>query len=334
MRELVRKLVETYGPSGVEEQIRAAIRTEVEPLADELRVDPLGSLVVRKKGQGQRKGGGKRILLAAHMDEIGVMVSYVDEKGFVRFTNIGGVYPLNCVGGRVVFGDGTVGVIGVEAKREDKNKVPEMEQLYIDVGGTSRDDCPVNVGDAAVFVRPFAARGSRWIAKAMDDRIGCAVLIETLRRLEKTPHDVYFVFSVQEETTHSGARTSAFGIEPDLAIAVDVTTTGDTPEAVPMAVELGKGPAVKVQDSGMIAHPMVRELLIERASKAKIPYQLEVLKRGTTDAAAMQLVRSGVPAGCLSIPCRYVHTPSEMVDEKDVENAVLLLLEVLRSAVT
>jgi putative aminopeptidase FrvX len=330
MRELIRKLAETYGPSGAEEQIRAAIRAEVEPVADEVRVDPLGSLVARKKGGA----GGNRLLLAAHMDEIGVMVSYVDEKGFARFTHIGGVYPLNCVGGRVIFADGTVGVIGVEAKREDEKKVPELEELYLDVGAASRDDCPVSIGDAGAFLRPFAAQGGRLISKAMDDRIGCAVLVETLRQLKKTPHDVYFVFSVQEETSLAGARTSTFGIEPDLAIAVDVTATGDTPESLPMAVGLGKGPAVKVQDSGMIAHPMVRDLLIERAAGAGIPYQMEVLKRGTTDAAAMQLVRSGVPAGCLSIPCRYVHTPSEMVDEKDVENAVKLLLEVLRSEVS
>jgi putative aminopeptidase FrvX len=328
MRELIRKLVGTHGPSGVEDQIRAVIRAEVEPLADELRVDPLGSLVVRKRGGG----GGQRILLDAHMDEIGVMVTYVDEKGFVRFTRIGGVNPLNCVGGRVAFADGTGGVIAVEEKREDTSKVPRFEQLYIDVGATSGDDCPVGVGDAAVFVRPFLAQGTRLISKAMDDRIGCAVLVETLRRLEHTPHDVYFVFSVQEETTLSGARTSAYGIEPDLAIAVDVTGTGDTPECRPMAVKLGQGPAVKVQDRGMIAHPVVRDLLVRRAKEANIPYQLEVLEYGTTDAAAMQLVRAGVPSGCLSIPCRYIHTPSEMVDEEDVEHSVQLLLEVLQAA--
>ena len=331
MRELIRKLVETYGPSGVEEQIRAAIRAEIEPLADDIRVDPLGSLVVRKQGSGK----GKRFVLAAHMDEIGVMVTYVDEKGFARFTRIGGVYPITCVGARVAFADGTVGVIGIEEKREDTSKAPRFEQLYIDVGATSRDDCPVHVGDAAVFVRPFVhiegAQGARLIAKAMDDRIGCAVLIETLRRLEHTPHDVFFVFSVQEETTLSGARTSTYGIEPDLAIAVDVTGTGDTPECRPMAVELGKGPAVKVQDRGMIAHPAVRDLLVQRAREADIPYQLEVLEWGTTDAAAMQLVRAGVPSGCLSIPCRYIHSPSEMVDEGDVENSMRLLLAVLRT---
>jgi putative aminopeptidase FrvX len=333
MRELIRKLVETSSPSGAEELIRAVIRAEIESLADEIRVDPLGSLVVRKQGNGKDQrsvGGSKRIVLDAHMDEIGVMVTYVDEKGFARFTRIGAVSPLTCVGARVVFADGTVGVIGIEKKREDSSKAPKFEQLYIDLGATSRDDCPVRVGDPAVFIRPFVAQGTRLIAKAMDDRVGCAVLIETLRQLEHTPHDVYFVFSVQEETTLSGARTSTYGIDPDLAIAVDVTSTGDTPECHPMAVELGKGPAVKVQDRGMIAHPAVRDLMIQRAKEAGIPYQLEVLERGTTDAAAMQLVRAGVPSGCLSIPCRYIHTTSEMVDERDVENSVRLLLEVLR----
>ncbi len=323
MKELIQELVESYGPSGAEVEVRDAIRAHVEPLVDEVRVDALGSLIAHKAGDGQR------LLLDAHMDEIGVMVTYIDEKGFARFTRIGGVSPLTCIGSRVVFEDGTMGVIGVEQKRDNGDKVPKLEQLYVDVGATGRDDCPVQVGDPAVFVRPFTAQGTRLIAKAMDDRIGCAVLIEALRQLEESPHDLYVVFAVQEEVGLRGARTSAYGIAPDIGIAVDVTGTGDTPEARPMAVKLGEGPAVKVQDRGMIAHPRVRRLLTERAEEAGIPYQLEVLERGTTDAAAMQLVRSGVPAGCLSIPCRYVHSPSEMVDERDVENGVRLLLEVL-----
>ncbi len=327
MRELIRELVETYGPSGVEDEIRAVIRAEVEDLADEIRVDPLGSLVARKHGGD----GGKRVVLAAHMDEIGIMVSYVDEKGFARFTRIGGVYSLNTVGDRVAFSNGTVGVVGVEQKRANATKIPTLDELYLDVGATSREDCPVAVGDSAVFVRPLDIQGTRLIAKAMDDRIGCAVLIETLRRLESTPHDLYFVFTVQEEVGLFGAGTSAYGIDPDVAIAVDVTGNGDTPESYPMAVALGKGPAVKVMDSGMIAHRAVKDVMVQRAKDAGIPYQLEVLARGTTDAMAMQVVRSGVPSGCLSIPCRYVHTPSEMVDERDVENAVCLMLEVLRA---
>jgi endoglucanase len=327
MRELIRKLVETHSPSGSEEKIRDVIRGEVASLADEIRVDPLGSLVVRKQG----RDGGRRFVMAAHMDEIGVMVSYVDEKGFVRFTRMGGVGALTCVGSRVVFANGTTGIIGVEQKRENVSRIPQLEQLFMDVGATTREDCPVQIGDAAVFVRPLAVQGTRLIAKAMDDRIGCAVLIETLRRLTQTPHDLYFVFSVQEETTLSGARTSTYGIEPDLAIAVDVTGSGDVPECRPMAMELGKGPAIKVRDSGMIAHPAVRDIMVERAKAANIPYQMEVMEGGTTDAAAMQLVRAGVPAGALSIPCRYVHSPSEMVDERDVEHGVRLLLEVVQA---
>ncbi|MGD8968498.1 MAG: M42 family metallopeptidase [Anaerolineae bacterium] len=324
MRDLVRKLVESYGPSGAEEQIRSAIRAEVEPLVDEIRVDALGSLI------GRKAGGGQRVLLDAHMDEIGVMVTYIDEKGFARFTRIGGVSPLTCIGSRVKFEDGRIGVIGVEQKRDNRDKIPKLEQLYIDVGATGRDDCPIRVGDPAVFVRPFAAQGTRLISKAMDDRIGCAVLVEVLRRLEETPHDLYVVFAVQEEVGLRGARTSAYGIEPDIAIAVDVTGTGDTPESRPVAVKLGEGPAVKVKDRGMIAHPRVRQLLVDRAEEAAIPYQLEVLEYGSTDAAAIQLVRAGIPVGCLSVPCRYIHSPSEMVDESDVENAVRLLLEVLQ----
>jgi endoglucanase len=331
MRELIRKLVESYGPSGAEEQVRTVIQDEIEPLVDDLRVDALGSLIAHKKGNGSGAGDeGQRLLLDAHMDEIGVMVTYVDEDGFARFTRIGGVSPLTCVGSRVAFEDGRIAVIGVDQKRDNADKVPKLEQLYLDVGASSREDCSVQIGDPAVFVRPFVAQGSRLVSKAMDDRIGCAVLIELLRRLEETPHDLYVVFAVQEEVGLRGARTSAYGIEPDMAIAVDVTRTGDTPESKPMAVKLGQGPAVKVQDSGMIAHPKVRQLLMDRAEEAGLPYQLEVLERGTTDAAAVQLVRAGVPAGCLSVPCRYVHSPSEMVDERDVENGVRLLLEVVQ----
>ena len=325
--ELLTNLIETFGPPGYEERIRKLIRSEVEPLADEIWVDPLGSLVARRSGDGS----GEKIVLAAHMDEIGVMVTHVDEHGFLRFTRMGGVFPRNCIGSRVRFADGTLGVIYVE-RREDSTKIPKLSQLFIDVSATSRDDAPVGVGDPAVFVRSLEMQGDRLISKVLDDRIGCYVLLETLRRLEASPHDLYFVFSVQEEVTLSGARTSAYNIDPDMALAVDVTSTGDTPKALPMEVALGKGPAIKVQDAGMIAHPRVRTLLIEAAQRAEIPYQLEILQHGSTDAAAMQLTRAGVPSGCVSIPCRYVHSPSEMVHRRDVEQAIDLLLVALDAA--
>jgi endoglucanase len=325
--ELLTTLTQTFGPPGYEEAIRDAIHEVVAPLADEVRIDPLGSLVALKRGSG----GGKKIILAAHMDEIGVMATHVDEKGFVRFTRMGYVDPLTCVGGRVRFADGTLGVIHVE-RREDRSKVPTLDQLYLDVGATSKEDAPVKVGDPAVFIRFIEQQGKRVISKALDDRIGCYILIEVLRRMPETPHDVYFVFSVQEEVTLSGARTSTYTVDPDLAIAVDVTGTGDTPKALPMAVTVGEGPAIKVQDAGMIAHPEVRELLVAAATEAEVPYQLEILRGGTTDAAVMQLVRAGVPSGALSVPCRFVHTPSEMVDADDVDGAVEVLLTALQRA--
>ena len=322
--ELLDKLTQIFGPSGYEDKIRDVIREEVAPLADEVRVDPLGSLVALRKGDGT----GKRILLAAHMDEIGLMVTYIEKKGYLRVTSIGGVRAMNCVGGRARFADGTEGAIYIE-RRADASSVPGLEHLYVDIGAPSREACPVHVGAPATFVGALVQQGTRLISKTMDDRIGCYILLEVMRQLESSPHDVYFVFSTQEEITLSGARTSAFRIDPEIAISVDVTLTGDTPKALPMAVDLGNGPAIKVKDGGMIAHPKVRDMLIAAAEKAGVPYQLEILLGGTTDAAAMQLVRAGVPSGCVSIPCRFVHTPSEMVDVADVENAVRIFLTAL-----
>ena len=324
MKELIKKVTEVYGPSGHEEQIRDILRAEVEPLVDEVRVDALGNLIALKRGDG----AGKKVMLAAHMDEIGLIVSYVDEQGFLRAQPIGGVDVMTLVGGRVCFADGTIGVLAPE-KRDDFKKEPELARVYIDIGACSRDEAKDRLGQAVGFTRPLADLGRRIVAKALDDRIGCAVLVQTLRQLGNSPHDVYFVFSVQEEVGLRGARTSAYGVEPDMGIAVDITLAADTPEAPKMAMKLGAGPCIKVMDGGMLSHPGVKNLLIETAEAHGIPYQLEVLRGGTTDAAAIQLVRSGVPASCVSIACRYFHTPSEMVDMDDVENTVKLLVAVL-----
>ena len=325
MKTLIQKLVEATGPSGFEAQIRQVIQAEVAPLADEWRVDALGNLIVRKGGKAP---GGQKIMLAAHMDEIGIMVTHVDENGFVRFTTLGGVRASNCPGGRVRFMNGAAGIIGVE-RLDDPGRAPTIDQLYIDLGVSSRQACPVRVGDVAAFERPFVDLGRRLASKAMDDRIGVAVLIETLRGLPASPNELYFVFSVQEEVGIRGATTAAYGLDPDLGLAVDVTLSGDTPKGVKMEVALGKGPAIKVRDSGMLADPRVVDWMVAGANKAGLPYQLEVLEAGGTDARAIQLTRSGVPAGCLSIPCRYVHSPSEMVDLDDVQNGVRLLVELL-----
>jgi endoglucanase len=223
-------------------------------------------------------------------------------------------------------------VIGYD-RLEKVNELPPMDKVFIDVGATSKKDCPVKVGDVAAFDRPFTEMGNRLVAKSMDDRVGVLVAIETLRALKSSPHDVYFVFTTQEEVGVRGARTSAFGIDPDVGIAIDVTGTGDTPNSFKMEMELGKGPCVKIRDAGALSDPRVVQWMIRVAEKNKIPYQREVLLFGGTDAQAIQTTRAGVPSGCLSIPARYVHSPSEMVDYADVQNSVKLLTALLRTKV-
>ncbi|HET6847149.1 MAG TPA: M20/M25/M40 family metallo-hydrolase, partial [Anaerolineales bacterium] len=205
------------------------------------------------------------------------------------------------------------------------------DRMYIDVGASSSRECPVKIGDVAAFERPFLDLGGRVVAKSMDDRIGCAVAIEALRNLRTTPNDVYVVFTTQEEVGTRGAQTSAYGIDPDLGFSIDVTGWGDTPGARHFDVGLGKGPAIKIRDGGMLSDARVVKWMIRTAEKNRIAYQREVLVGGTTDARAMQLVRGGVPVGCVSIPCRYVHTASEMVDMRDVEGAVKLIVALLRA---
>lgn len=330
MNDLIKKLVEAYGPSGFEDQMRDLIRPEIEKYADEISVDAMGNLIARKAGGG-RSGRGKKglkVMVAAHMDEIGLMISHITEDGFCRFTNIGGIYTHTLLGSRVQFADGRIGIIYSD-RITDRSKVHGLEKHYIDVGATSREDCPVKVGDAVGFVRPFLAQGKRLSAKSMDDRIGCVVAIEALKRLKKTPHDVYFVFSVQEEVGTRGAQAAANMLDPDVGIALDVTLAGDTPEPTPIAIELGKGTAIKVKDSGMIAHAGLVRVMKQRAEEAKIPYQLEVLTGGSTDARSIQIANGGAAAGCISIPCRYVHSQSETVDADDVENSIKLLVEIL-----
>lgn len=324
MEALIKKLVEAYGPSGFEDQMRDLIQAEVEGYVDELRVDAMGNLIAIKKGDGS----GLKVMIAAHMDEIGLMVTHITEDGFARFTNIGGVSAHTLLGGRVQFADGTVGVIHAD-RLTDRSKVHGLDKYFIDVGASSRSSSPIGVGDAAGFLRPFIANGQRLSAKSMDDRIGCVVAIEALKRLSETPHEVYFVFSVQEEVGTRGAQAAANGLDPDVGIALDVTLTGDVPEAAPMAVSLGKGAAIKVKDSGMIAHAGLVRVMKQRADEAQIPYQLEVLSGGTTDARPMQIANGGCAAGCISIPCRYVHTQSETVDADDVEACINLLVAIL-----
>lgn len=330
MNELIKKLVEAWGPSGYEHKVRDLIRAEAEPYADEITVDPLGNLICRV-GKG-----GKKIMVAAHMDEIGVMTMYAEpNSGYLRFTNIGGLLNTTLIGNRVYFEDGSMGVICAhDYFGAGRTKVENLDDFFIDVNDGSGNGT-VKPGTPAAFWRPLEQRGTRLIAKSMDDRIGCVVALEAMKRLNKsTPNEVYFVFTVQEEVGLRGARPAAYGLNPDIGIALDVTSTGDMAKNLKMAVGLGGGAAIKLHDTGLVVPPEVRDWMVNRAEADGIPYQLELLTMGTTDAAGIQLARAGVPSGCISIPCRYVHTNSETVDTGDVEACIALLTGLLSNEAT
>lgn len=310
--ELIKKLTFANSPSGRENEIRDIIYNEIKDFCDEITTDVMGNLIARKGS------GGKKILLAAHMDEIGVVVTCKDEKGFLRFGAVGGLDKKYLPGRRVVFEDGTVGVINIEGNAEK----PEISKMYIDVNGESE----IKPGDMACFEGECHLSGNTVISKALDNRIGCYALIEAMKKLQNTENEVIFVFTVQEEVGLRGAKTAGYGIDADYALAIDVTDTGDTPECEPMAVKLGGGAAIKVMDRSVICHSEVRELLIKCANDAKIPYQLEVLTYGGTDAGAIHLSGSGIKSGGISIPTRYIHSPSEMCNMKDVEAVIELLV--------
>ncbi len=321
--ELAMRLCEAYGPAGREDKVRDIILAEIKPFAKSIETDRLGNLIAFLPGTEKRN---EPIMFCAHMDEIGLIVTHIDKRGYVRFTNVGGIFPEKILHQRVIFENGTIGVIGVETKTETP-KPFRLDNLYIDIGVDDRETAgrKVKIGDIASFYQKSLVVDDRLIAKALDDRIGCYCLIETMKRVIENKDDIYFVFSVQEEVGLRGARTGAYKVNPKYAIAVDVTTTGDTPECPAMEIMIGNGTAIKVKDSAFLSHPYIRNRLIDYAEKAKIPYQLEVLQFGTTDAAVIQLVKEGAISGVLSIPTRYVHSTNELCSMKDVQSTIDLL---------
>jgi endoglucanase len=325
VKDTIKKLVEAWGPSGYEHHIRKLIEEEVADLADEMTVDPLGNLICRV-GQG-----GPKVMIATHMDEIGLMATFVEKKtGYLRFSQIGGLNTTTLNGNRVRFENGTVGVIGAH---DPWHAQSELDDFYIDVSDGNGNTL-VQPGSPAAFFRPLEERGTRLIAKSMDDRIACAIAIEAMRRLKKAkkkkfPNEVYFVFTVQEEVGLRGARPAAYSIDPDVGVALDVTNTGDQPKHTKMGVTLGGGAAIKVHDPGLVVPIEVRDWMVNRAEADGIPYQLELLAGGSTDASGIQTARAGVPSGCISIPCRFIHTNSETVDMRDVEACTALLVGLL-----
>lgn len=325
MFDMINKLTRTFGPSGNERKVADLISGMLKGKVDEIKTDALGNLICIKKGTG------KKIMLAAHMDEIGIIVSYIDKKGFLRFSGVGGINPFIVLGQRVLFENGTVGVIWYEENIDDIKNI-KLEKMYIDIAAKSQADAEklVSVGDMAVFEAGTILQNGRIISKSMDNRIGCAILVQTALNQPETDNEIYYVFTAQEEVGLRGARTAAYGIMPDMALAVDVTSTGDTPECKPMAINIGDGPAIKIKDRSVIAHPVIKDRLTRCAKEQNIPHQFEILIQGGTDAGSIHTTAGGIPSGGVAIPTRNVHNSAEIIDMKDVENAVKLIEAFIR----
>lgn len=337
MKELMKRLSLASGVSGFEGEVRDIIASELEGHVDKIEEDRLGNIIAT------RSGSGPSVMLAAHMDEIGLMVRHIDKKGFIRFSKIGGISDQMILNQAVwIHGENgpVMGVIGSKPphrmKAAERKKVTTHDNMFIDIGAESREDAEelVSVGDPITFHAPYSELpNSRFTGKALDNRIGCLVMVEVLKRVD-TDATVYGVGTVQEEVGLKGARTSAFKLNPDMALALDVTIAGDHPgmkeEEAP--AKLDGGPAVILTDAsgrGIITHPRVKDWLLETAGEEDIPVQIEVSEGGTTDATAIHLTREGIPAGVVSVPTRYIHTTVSMASMKDIEMTVDLLVKAI-----
>ena len=319
----LKKIVMPIGVSGDEGDISAVLAAEIAPYVDKVYTDALGNLIAFKKGKGKKP---KKLMFAAHMDEIGFMANYIDEKGFIRVSRIGGINYQAAAFSEVIFKNGTKGVLVPDARITGRDYRPE--NYYVDIGAKSKKDTlrRVKIGDTCrVAPTLFKLAGSRVAGRPIDDRIGCMMLVEAAKAVKEFENDTYFVFTVQEEVGVRGARTSAFSITPDYAVAVDIGGSGDTPACVPMAVNLGDGIAVKLKDAMVICNPVMIKLLKDTAEAKGVPYQLEILDGGGTDTCAIQQAAGGCIAGALSVPTRYGHSAVEVIDMNDVAGGVKIL---------
>ena len=339
LSETLEKLSNACGVAGREEEVRSLIQKFLRPYADEIKEDKLGNVIAVKEG----KKNGPRVMLAGHMDEIGLLVKTISKEGFLQFMKIGGIDDRVLLAQKVMVYTkkgplhGIVGSKPPHIQKEDERKrVIASDELFIDIGARNQDEAlkmGVKVGDPIEFDVEFAQIGKDIvIGKAFDDRIGCAIMVEVMKRLEKTECTVYAVGTVQEEVGCRGAMTSAYGIYPDLGIALDVTIAGDIPgvKDVEAPMKLGNGPSLSVADNGLITHPKVLRLLVDAAEENKIPYQLETGLPGGTDASRISLAKEGVPSGTISVPTRYIHSPTALLSLTDSENVVKLCVAAVK----
>ena len=341
--ELLKKLCETPGISGYEERIQKVIKEELGKVTDEVKIDKLGNIIgIKKTKKAMSNSLPKKVMLAAHMDEIGFMISFIDKDGFLRFAPVGGFDPRTLIAQRVVVhGVKDIGgVIGSKPihilEEEEKKKATKIKDLFIDVGLKKEEVSKiVKPGDFVTLDRDFKELNNKIItAKALDDRVGVYVMIEALKRIKDCYVDIYAVATVQEEVGLRGATVSSFSVEPDLGIALDVTIASDLPgtKEEEMVTNLGGGTAISLMDSHTISNKKLVDFLKKIAEENKIKYQNDILLGGGTDAGAIQRSKSGVPVCTVSIPTRYVHSVVEMCHKEDIESSIKLICKFLENA--
>lgn len=342
---LLQLFADAHGLSGFEDNVAELVRTEMEPLVDEVRTDAMGNVI------GIRNGEGPKVMVAAHMDEIGMAVSHIDDDGFIRFVTVGGFFDPIVLGQRVLVhgqnGKTLVGVVGARPihlmDAEERKKMIKLKEMFIDCGAKSAANAAemgVEIGSPITMDRQFVRMGNDFVTgKALDNRAGVAMMVSALERLKDRPvkATIMAVGTVQEEVGLKGARTSAFGLEPDVAIATDVTIPGDHPGVGKHECHVctGKGPSITIMDAGgrgVIAPRLVVKWLRESADMETIPYQLMVGDGGNTDATAISISRAGIPCSVISCPTRYIHSPVEVLSLRDLENGAALIAAAIERA--
>lgn len=333
---LLKTLCEANGISGNEDEVRRLILEEVKPLADEITVDAMGNVIVYKKG----KRSEKKLMLSAHMDEVGFIVSGITDKGYLEFKTVGGIDTRVIISKKVAVGEKKIpGVIGMKAihlqKKEERESVPEIKNLFIDIGAKNKEDAKrkVSIGDYAAFDTIYEEFGTgRVKAKALDDRVGCMVLLEALRHT--WDYDLYACFVVQEEVGLRGAQIAAYRIQPDLALVIESTTCSDVygSEEKDYSTCLGKGVAVSFMDRTSIVDEAYHKWLYTLAQKKGIPVQYKRTTMGGNDAGAIHIAADGIRTASLSIPCRYLHSPASVASLADIQAIQDLTMAFLQEA--